>query len=213
MRTLKRQGQGAERSSGAAMPRIAIPKPIAAERQQYVDFYRSQIEALRAGPDSFAVEVLLEMAETSSLFRRLYRVDFCVGPPSNLRIVECNVDPLSRTCKAFRIAENLDAVVHPVTWDDLELIVREGNLDPARVASWFDTWIDADSRRAEDDHGLAGVVHSMVFSERRIGLDLGSAPLEALAELLETLAQSGIRRIEIAASGLHGAEADQSRDK
>ncbi|WP_426343377.1 hypothetical protein ACN9MU_20505 [Pseudoduganella sp. R-32] len=95
--------------------------------------------------------------------------------------------------------------VAPFVWDDVAL--RIGGLVPQQVgavlAPWFMDWFDAEDANRLNEEGLFGVVHfasdprpdgAMVAVE----LDLGSAPVQALEDLLARLAAAGARDIRLA---------------
>ena len=86
----------------------------------------------------------------------------------------------------------------PFTWDWLSLTVdglREDCYEEL-FRSWFLRWFDPEDTNEIGNDGLAGVVHYMSEPQRvgdklHLTLDLGSAPPEALEQLLELLARQG----------------------
>jgi hypothetical protein len=96
--------------------------------------------------------------------------------------------------------------IAPFAWDNASL--RVGGIDAARVGSvlapWFMHWFDPADSNHLNEEGLFGVVHfasdprpdggGMVAFE----LDLGSAPVAALQDLLSRLAAAGARDIRLA---------------
>ena len=62
-------------------------------------------------------------------------------------------------------------------------------------------WIDADEVREADSSGLSGVVHDLAWTttdgEWQLDFDLGSAPIEALEDLLASLATAGVASVEV----------------
>jgi hypothetical protein len=95
--------------------------------------------------------------------------------------------------------------VAPFLWDAVAL--RVGGLVPAQVGSvvapWFMDWFDPEDANRENEEGLFGVVH--FASDPRpegalvaVELDLGSAPVQALEDLLLRLAAAGARDIRLA---------------
>ncbi|MGW8393115.1 hypothetical protein [Pseudoduganella sp. HUAS MS19] len=95
--------------------------------------------------------------------------------------------------------------VAPFVWD--AVVLRVGGLVPEQVgavlAPWFMDWFDPEDTNQKNAEGLFGVVHfasdpqpdgAMVAVE----LDLGSAPVQALEDLLARLADAGARDIRLA---------------
>ena len=86
----------------------------------------------------------------------------------------------------------------PFTWDWLTLTVIGLPEEDAEelFRNWFLRWFDPEDENEIGADGLAGVVHYMgeprrVEEQLRLTVDLGSAPPEALNELLERLASHG----------------------
>jgi len=95
--------------------------------------------------------------------------------------------------------------IAPFAWN--EVMLRVAGLAPedmgAVLAPWFMHWFDPHDANRANEEGLFGVVHfasdpcgegGMVVVE----LDLGSAPAQALEDLLERLAAAGARDIRLA---------------
>ena len=65
------------------------------------------------------------------------------------------------------------------------------------LEGWLRRWLDPDELRQSDDSGLSGVVHDLAWSPIeanawQLDLDLGSAPLGALEELLQLLSGEAV---------------------
>jgi hypothetical protein len=93
---------------------------------------------------------------------------------------------------------NCEVQLSPFTWDWLQVNVRGLGLEEVAVLakSWFLRWFDVEDENEPNEQGLFGVVHffgdpSAAESEVRLTLDLGSAPSEALNELLWQLSSHG----------------------
>jgi len=95
--------------------------------------------------------------------------------------------------------------VAPFLWDAVTL--RVGGLVPEQVgavlAPWFMDWFDAEDDNRQNEEGLFGVVHfasdpRLDGSLVAVELDLGSAPAQALEDLLSRLSAAGARDIRLA---------------
>ena len=102
--------------------------------------------------------------------------------------------------------------VYPVTWEVFLVWVRQRDPDWAVLDAWRAKWIDPE-READpaDEDGLHGVVHFLGPPVAEGGgylleVDFGSAPIEALTELLDALADGGATEIELGRSD--GSELD-----
>ena len=73
-------------------------------------------------------------------------------------------------------------------------------LPPNGVADWFRRWFDPDDERQVEGAELSNVIHSLVVRRGVLGTDLGTAPPEALLEMLEILEGAGATIIRIGSS-------------
>ena len=95
--------------------------------------------------------------------------------------------------------------VAPFTWDWLGLeIVGDPLVAGAACAAWFLRWFDEEDENEPDADGLRGVVHYMgdpraIEGGIELRIDLGSAPDEALDDLLFALADAGIGAVRLRA--------------
>lgn len=95
--------------------------------------------------------------------------------------------------------------LHPLVWDWLSLEVQGLPQEQAAqaLADWFMDWFDGDDANEPDEAGLQQVVHFMsdpqVLAEG-VGatIDLGSAPVEAVEDLLFALSDAGADRVRLA---------------
>lgn len=95
----------------------------------------------------------------------------------------------------------------PFVWDWLSLEVQGLAEEKASNAliDWFNDWFDGDDENEPDKVGLQQVVHFMsdpqVLAEGvKATMDLGSAPVEGLEDLLFALSDPGANRVRLASS-------------
>jgi len=89
-------------------------------------------------------------------------------------------------------------LVSEVVWFAVELVV-EPTPDIASLQAWFEHW-QTDGFAVE--HPLGGRVHFLAIERREGGsaalaLDLGSAPVEALRDLIDRCVESGARKLHL----------------
>ena len=87
-------------------------------------------------------------------------------------------------------------VVSPFAWDAVHVAGENGSIDPVLFERWFDKWFDLADDRPQGP-GLGEIIHSAILSDGGISLDMGSATVEALSELLDALEASGLQRVHI----------------
>ncbi len=90
------------------------------------------------------------------------------------------------------------------SWDAVTLDIEGICQDAAEqvVRNWFLQWFDEDDTNLANAEGLYGVVHFMsdpqtVENVIRFGMDLGSAPANAMSELIEELCNRGASRLKL----------------
>lgn len=96
--------------------------------------------------------------------------------------------------------------VAPFVWDYAQVCVRGLPTAPdwRPLVDWFEHWFDPEDIRPAGADGLSGVVHFL--SDPQSGaaegahefvVDLGSAPVAAVEEMLDVLARMGAREIAL----------------
>ncbi len=95
----------------------------------------------------------------------------------------------------------IEITIRQILWDYLEIHCSPWPVanDWAPLRAWFLQWFDSDDVKEPDAEGLSGVVHFISDPETlndgfRLFVDLGSAPLDALGDLLNRLAELGVAR-------------------
>jgi len=100
---------------------------------------------------------------------------------------------------------HVDIDVEPFTWTAVSIRyeLSGGLKEMQRLRNWYLEWFQ--QRVLPDYPHLSGAVHSLTGPVRGpqnwvINVDLGTAPVQALHELLEALLVSGARQIEISSA-------------
>lgn len=117
-----------------------------------------------------------------------------VTPPTAL-----SFDPLTVT-----LAGGVEFIVSPFGWDQAAFTVSlpvGSSLEP--LLQWFWHWFDEADDNDPGPDGLYGVAHYLSDPEFAGGklafeVDFGSAPVEALDDLVAVLVEMGATRIEVA---------------
>jgi hypothetical protein len=101
--------------------------------------------------------------------------------------------------------DGMSVSIAPFTWDWLGLgIDGDAVVASNTCAQWFLRWFDAEDAQQPGADGLHGVVHFMgdpaaTASGIDLRIDLGSAPDEAIDDLLFSLAEAGIAAVRLRA--------------
>lgn len=97
------------------------------------------------------------------------------------------------------------ATIYSTHWEDMAVWFRCAEPDWARLGPWQKKWMDVNRGRGDDDADFCQVVHYLGRPVAEGGghqfeMDFGSAPLEALTELLECFVEMGATEIELGRS-------------
>jgi hypothetical protein len=176
-------------------------------RTQYLDRLRVVMRQCRAEhPDAFP-EVLAVSPEKVELklpevFQHS-RLDVAwreEGKPKGMQIrVDQPVDPESRE---FHVLGGGVIKLRHFRWDQSTFSFFRSSPPLAEMEKWLTRWFDLKETFPADEDGLHGVVHQMSYPISRgtrhyFTLDLGSAPVEAMRELLAVLIESGATRLHV----------------
>ncbi len=181
---------------------------LAAEvRQRHLQAMRAELAAFMDEYEPAAAEVLFELQRDESLPFRLYRADMAtsvdgVAQPHDMApSVHLEFEPFG-----VEMADHVTAAVHPFLWSEVELHANTVLL-PEPVESWALRWLDLDDAHPQDEDGLQGVIHSVLRDDGADGstlitVDFGSAPVDALKELIELAYACGASHVSILSPSL-----------
>jgi hypothetical protein len=179
-------------------------------RDRYLSFYRRAIEELQGAPH-LAVELLLQPnARTTPAPFCLMRVDALLGGASAPEIQRI-VDVITQApLVSFRLPSGLEIRQQAFSWEALRVTFSAPRFQIEALGTWLQTWLDPDEVREPDSSGLSGVMHDLAWSQFepntwRLDLDLGSAPLAALEELLDLLSGAGVTSLTLSRHDLDDA--------
>ncbi|MDF2231604.1 hypothetical protein P2H44_03470 [Albimonas sp. CAU 1670] len=195
----------------------------AAAREAYLAFFSAMLEAA-ASSDVEGVSEFGVAMDGSDLLDDVYRFDLVLKEPDGeLTSLDFAMEvPPGQDPPAFveRIGE---AVLHVfrLRWDDVDLHHDLSEPPQDALTAWFHRWFDAASAPgaaadlAEETElpFPAGRLHSAELSPGRVTVDFGTAPPEALVELVTLLESAGARAVQIDLSREDGVEADAEEDE
>ncbi len=177
------------------------PEQLNEARQQYLSAIKSEIPRLKDQYELTIPEVALELPNRGASPFCYWVVDIGCRNGDNFVPVEINLDTVSNinysagsTCGTVRILN--------LNWNDAIFSINGNPSDVLGFEAWVVRWLDLDETRTPDDDGFRGIVHGVTEPQLLNGfwgfsVDLGSAPVDALIELIELLQQGGISEISI----------------
>ena len=185
------------------MSEEGLTKILGEAREHYLAHYRAVVRRAKADRPQAVPELLIELGSpVSSLVRRLARVDVIWGGAEKPSIIEANVD-LGATSECLHSEPGPPALrAFPLVWNACEVLCSEPVDLESGFTEWFERSLDPEDARPPDEDGLAGVIHSATMPGSMgeswgFSVDLGSAPVEALIELLGLPGFRRARRIDI----------------
>jgi hypothetical protein len=166
--------------------------------------YRSSIAEYRQKFNPAAPELWIEPQDAKSPAPySYYRLDLASGSVSPPNLTEVNVDPhaVLDPC-TFELAPGLRATLSTFVWNGIEFRSPHAPSAQHGLAPWVEKWFDVSESHSTDQDGLAGVIHSVTFPQLTgsgwtFSVDFGSAPVDAVRELIMVLRQAGLSDLEI----------------
>lgn len=156
------------------------------------------LATLRAERGGAIAEQIRPVVPGIGLAHELDTADFTVpGTAGGLEDIEL-FGPGQRFAPPLAVDwHGLALTVEALHWDDIELRCEAGTA-PDAADAWFVQWFAPDTPRRGTEAAFAGVIHSAAFGHdptSPVGwitnVDLGSAPVAAMTDLLDLLAAGG----------------------
>lgn len=171
---------------------------IKTERNRYLDFFRKGIDYLKKDKTQFAVELLIETGD-KELKRpfNLLRVDFIFKDDEKVdKINALQLNSLLDYKTNKNTINNSEIEVNPFCWDNCKIIADK--IDMNKLTAWIEKWIDIEeSRQTEYSNSIHNCSMIQKLDEtEEITVDFGTAPVDALLELIEFMTDDN-EKIEI----------------
>lgn len=167
-------------------------------RDDYVEQLDAMVALQRAKRSDVFVERRMQRPD-SRLFGKIYVPDISFGDPLTGWL---DLVPRERAgaLPGFTLnTPNLSVEFEDLWWDDVRLD-HDGKFTGSLVSWWFDRWMPpSDPSRPRAD-GLNGFIHSVTVDESWICMDLGSATVDALFNILSVAQQCGARTAHVTSS-------------
>jgi hypothetical protein len=163
--------------------------------KQLVAFAASQSEICARG----SPEVKLRLGDHSTLFERLYCVDFLKND-GNTEVVELQADTVISFDPVGGTFGLATVTIEHVRWADVVVYHDAAELSPKDLADWFEQWFDPNDKRHNPGARLSGVIHSLLVEPGAISVDLGSATADAFWDMLGLLERVGAKTIRVSSS-------------
>jgi hypothetical protein len=177
---------------------------MAAARDHYLRIYRDAIAKYRVQFTPSAPEVMIEpTASATPTPYRYYRLDLASGAESPPNLTDVNVDPHALIAPTqYQPLPQLRVTLSTFVWNGLEFVARDQPDNLTALSEWVERWLDVNDTRHSDPDGLAGIIHSTTFPVVdqhgwSFSVDFGSAPVDAVRDLLLTLNAGGVTELRM----------------
>jgi hypothetical protein len=176
-------------------------------REHYIKALLASFAEFKIAYSPSALEVMFELQRQKSLPYRLYRADMAANVNGEAKLQEVNPSThLSFEPLKLDTGSGLVAAVHPVVWNDVG-IKTDVRFPDSEIEAWAMQWLDMDDHHDQDENELQGVIHSISRDDTgdegtELTIDFGSAPVEALNDLISVLRKSGVSYITIHSGSL-----------
>lgn len=179
---------------------------LSTTRDRYLSFFRQGIRQRRAATTTAMPELLLLPDGNEHLpeLYRLYRMDLIWKTEQDQhKMNEFNLDPLPELPPILETTVGqMSVTLFPIVWNALEFRFEPIEADWSALDLWYQKWLNTEDTNFRDADGLCGVVHHAARPQTEgdyavIPVDCGSAPVNAVMELLQVLELVGVRRVEV----------------
>lgn len=174
-------------------------------RNHYLNTYLDAIAAFKARHEQAEIEAIanvpgIEGQPEIYRWRRFDMVDQTPEPPRIANFTpdtHVNFEPQSSLWQ-----KKMKIRFEPIAWNDAGFECIGLSMQKAQLVQWAERWMDPNSQRPVDNHGLGGRIHAITFPAKKVNrleffVDFGSAPVQAFQELLQVLMLAGTKKVRI----------------
>jgi hypothetical protein len=172
----------------------------AAVRESYLRAFFESLDTFSAQYADAATELLFELPSDEALPFLVQRADLMADLDGEPQIQQvATTTHLGFEPFGVELAEHLTVAMQPFVWNEVALRANIA-LPVEPVENWALHWLDLEGQMSRDEHGLLGVIHAVLREDEMDGstlltVDFGSAPVDALRELVELAFSSGATHV------------------
>jgi hypothetical protein len=172
-----------------------VREVIVSIRDDYVEQFNQYVEAHRAVDPAVFVERRIAAPE-SKLFARAYVPDVSFGDPVE-RMSDLLPRPRAGKIPQFELeSPKIHVRFDDLWWDDVR-IDHDGSFTGELVSWWFNRWFPPLGPHAPRADGVSGFIHSVTVDEQSVNVDLGSAGVSALFDILSVAQRCGAKTARV----------------
>jgi hypothetical protein len=189
---------------------MSIVSIIGAERERYASYFEAAFENVRAGNTQSARELLISINNEALPYPYRYlRVDAVEKRSDGTdQPYEFWLDPSQEAeARGFQLGP-VAIEMYPFTWCATQVAFDRAP-DTGKLEAFLTTWLDTNDARASGGSGAANAIHSASPIETNgelsyLTIDFGTAPSDALLDLIDLVGNEGADRIIIVSHSRQG---------
>jgi hypothetical protein len=185
---------------------MSIESLIETARNRYVRFFIDAREQKRRENPRTVSELLISLStEDLSYPYRYLRVDLLANDSSdNPEPSEISLPPEKLEPTGFNFGDFV-VEAYPFSWCAIELLLDSEPTNKKQLEGWMTRWLDVQDQNARTSDDLSLAAHSFSPIQKTgdwwsLVADFGTAPADALVELIELFVGQGVRRLVLKAA-------------
>jgi hypothetical protein len=179
-----------------------VREVIQSVRDDYIGQFDAMAALQRAKRSDVFLERRMERPE-SSLFGKLYVPDVSFGDPQ-VEWLDMVPRERARALPGFSLKTPILVVeFEDLWWDDLRLD-HDGEFNGKLVSWWFDRWMPPADPATPRPDGVSGFIHSVTVDEKWINVDMGTAAIAALFDILSIARNCGAKSARVTSTRRRG---------
>lgn len=139
-------------------------------------------------------ELKLGLNGPSEFYKNCYCVDYATKD-GEIGVVEFAVDKFLMFDPVTFDCGRATLLVDHLRWDDVVIEHDLPDVPADAIEEWFEHWFDPDDAAMRQTE----IIHCLRLTPGSIGIDMGTAPPDALIDMLELLERAGARNLRITA--------------
>ncbi|RKR00283.1 hypothetical protein [Maricaulis maris] len=177
-------------------PIAAAVEPI---REKFVQAYVQWLPEMQKLFPQGVSEHPFAIQHDKALIRNLYRIDFATQLEPKPEFREFRLNDMLAFKSWDGPVDGVHIHLHPFRWDAIVVQLQGAKWDMAALTRWFDRWFGLmkDTPVVTPGVQTGGFIHAASVQDEILHADLGTAPVEALTELIAVARASGAIAIAI----------------
>jgi hypothetical protein len=181
---------------------MTIVSLISGERARYVDYFEFAVTSAKSENPTAVSELLISINNESIPYPYRYlRMDLIGKTDANEdKVYDLWLDPDATVDgKGFNLGD-FTVELYPFTWCSTQIAFDKALPDEEKLKGFLTEWLDIADDRTDPRSGRSNAIHSASQIETNgelwfLTIDFGTAPADALLDLIDFLANEGMTRI------------------